>query len=51
MIAFARKALALGVKLEVLQLTFVAGAIAGMIFEALLITVPKLAFAILGSVL
>jgi hypothetical protein len=46
-----QRALDLELPLEVLQLTFVAGAIAGMIFEALLITVPKLAFAILGSVL
>jgi hypothetical protein len=51
MIAFARKALSLGIKAEVLQLAFFVGALAGMVAQTVLMTVPKLAFAILGSVL
>ena len=46
-----RRLLSLGVKAEVLQLTFVVGAIFGMVIEAVLITVPRLAFAVLGAVL
>lgn len=37
---FIRKCLSLGIKAEVLQLTFAAGAVAGMTFEAILLTVP-----------
>jgi hypothetical protein len=46
-----RKVFSFGIKAEALQLTFGAGAVCGMTFEAVLITVPKIAFAILGSVM
>lgn len=47
----ARKAAGIGIKLEVLQLTFCAGAVCGMIFEALVITVPKIAALIIWRLL
>lgn len=43
-----RRLFSLGIKAEVLQLTFVAGAVCGMLVEAMLITVPKIAFAVVG---
>lgn len=46
-----RRIFSLGIKAEVLQLTFAVGCIVGMLVEAVLITVPKLAFAILGGML
>jgi hypothetical protein len=51
MIAFARKALALGVKVEVLQLAFFVGAVAGMVAQTVLMTVPRLAFTIIGALM
>jgi hypothetical protein len=46
--SLALKAAKLGISAEVLMLTFSIGAVCGMLFEAILITVPKLAFALAG---
>ena len=45
-----RRLLHMGVKLEALQLAFTIGAICGMIAEAILITVPKILFAVVGAI-
>lgn len=47
----ARKAFSLGIKTELFMLIFSIGAVCGMLFEAVLITVPKIAFAIIGGLL
>lgn len=46
-----RKLLSLGIKAEVLQLTFVAGAVLGMAAEAFIMTNIKLMVALLGAAL
>jgi hypothetical protein len=48
---FIHKAARLGISAEVLMLTFSAGCVVGMLAEALLITLPKLAFMVAGRVL
>jgi hypothetical protein len=40
-----------GIKLEALQIAFCVGGVCGMLFEAVVITVPKIAFVVLGRLL
>ena len=49
--AVARKLVTYGVKLEILQLTFSIGAVCGMVWMAVLLTVPKVLMAMTGAVL